>query len=113
MTLKDLDRVRRRVSRLFHAFTETRIMQPLRPVLFACAIATACLASAPVFAQQPAAAPSTATDEHPCRDEFRKLCGAVEAGEGRRRECVQQHMAELSPACQARAQRMLSRAPHE
>ncbi len=36
----------------------------------------------------------------PCREDIQKFCPNVQPGGGRFRDCLQQHAAELSPACQ-------------
>jgi Golgi apparatus protein 1 len=36
-----------------------------------------------------------------CKEDARKLCGGVEPGEGRIRECMKAHEADLSDACKA------------
>jgi hypothetical protein len=35
-----------------------------------------------------------------CRAEFQKLCGHSKRGDGQVRQCIDQHRAEFSPACQ-------------
>jgi len=35
-----------------------------------------------------------------CREEIRKICGAVEPGNGRIRQCIEQNRNAFSPACQ-------------
>jgi len=36
----------------------------------------------------------------PCREDIQKLCAGMQPGGGRFRDCLQQHAAELTPACQ-------------
>jgi len=36
----------------------------------------------------------------PCREDIQKFCAGVQPGGGRFRDCLQQHAAEVTPACQ-------------
>ena len=36
----------------------------------------------------------------PCREDIQKFCAGVQPGGGRYRDCLEQHAAQLSPACQ-------------
>jgi hypothetical protein len=48
-----------------------------------------------------------------CQSDIRALCGAVQPGGGRIRDCMREHRAELSAACKiALADRMLEHAGH-
>jgi len=38
-----------------------------------------------------------------CQDDVQKFCGAVTPGQGRIRECLKEHLEELSPDCKAHA----------
>ncbi len=42
---------------------------------------------------------SASAGDQPCRVDLDRFCKGVPRGEGRLRECVKAHMAELSPAC--------------
>jgi hypothetical protein len=44
-------------------------------------------------------ASSTFAAEHPCKEDAARLCQGVEPGEGRIVQCLEQHEADLSPAC--------------
>jgi hypothetical protein len=80
------------------------------------AFAFVCLASATVFAADPAPAPadnSAATTQAPdggkrwkaCGDDIQKFCANVEKGKGQMRACLDSHATELSDACKtARAE---------
>ena len=43
--------------------------------------------------------------EHPCREDVQKLCPDLQPGGGHYLDCLQQHAADLSPACQERVQK--------
>jgi hypothetical protein len=45
----------------------------------------------------------------PCRDDIQKFCAGVQRGGGRFRDCLLQHEAELTPACQQHLQQMKAR----
>lgn len=47
------------------------------------------------------ALPAAAAGTQACRDDAQKLCQGVQPGGGRVVDCLQQHQAELSGACQA------------
>lgn len=48
-----------------------------------------------------------------CKPDIQSLCGAVQPGGGRIRDCMREHRAQLSAACKiALADRMLERAGH-
>jgi hypothetical protein len=42
----------------------------------------------------------------PCREDIQKFCAGVQPGGGRFRDCLQQHAAELTPACQQHLKQM-------
>jgi Cysteine rich repeat len=48
-----------------------------------------------------AAGPLFAAGPQPCRDDAQKHCSGVQRGGGRIVACLQEHQAELTPACQA------------
>ena len=45
----------------------------------------------------------------PCREDIQKFCAGAKPGAGRFRACLQQHAAELSPACQQHLQQVKAR----
>ncbi len=51
-----------------------------------------------LFSPQPAAA----QDASPCKADREKFCAGVQPGDGKLRECMQSHEAELSPECKER-----------
>ena len=54
--------------------------------------------------------PGEANDIGPnCRAEVKKLCGGVEPGSGRIRQCIQDNEGKLSPACRQKIQEKVSR----
>ena len=46
----------------------------------------------------------------PCRQEVEKLCPNIKPGGGAFRNCLEQHAAELSPACQEHLKQMKAKA---
>jgi hypothetical protein len=42
----------------------------------------------------------------PCREDIEKFCASVQPGGGRFRDCLQQHAAEVTPACQQHLSQM-------
>jgi hypothetical protein len=42
----------------------------------------------------------------PCREDIQKFCASVPPGGGRFRDCLQQHAAELTPACKQHLSQM-------
>jgi len=55
------------------------------------------------------AAPAWARPVGPCRQDIQKFCPNATPGSGAFRDCLEQHKAELSPACQARINEAKSR----
>lgn len=53
----------------------------------------ALLFSCPAFADE-------AADDQPCREDLKKFCGDVKPGGGAVIQCMREHHAQLSPACQ-------------
>jgi hypothetical protein len=49
----------------------------------------------------PPAEADPAAGKAACKADAAKLCANVEKGKGKRRECLEQHLAELSDACKA------------
>ena len=45
----------------------------------------------------------------PCREDIKKFCTGVQPGGGRFRVCLQQHAADLTPACQQHLQQAKAR----
>jgi len=45
-------------------------------------------------------ATSAAAGEDPCRQQLHQLCANVPHEQGQHRACIDQHISELSPACQ-------------
>jgi hypothetical protein len=45
---------------------------------------------------------AAAQDASPCKADREKFCPGIERGDGKLRECMQRHEAELSPACKER-----------
>ena len=58
------------------------------------------LACAPAFAQGA---------QGPCREDIQKFCSGVQPGGGRYHDCLQQHAADLSSACQRHVQQVKER----
>lgn len=54
-------------------------------------------------------APAGARQAGPCRQDIQKFCPDAKPGGGAFRDCLEQHKAELSPACQARISEAKSR----
>ncbi|MFI5398817.1 MAG: cysteine rich repeat-containing protein [Candidatus Binatia bacterium] len=48
--------------------------------------------------------------EGPCREDVEKLCPNIKPGGGRYRDCLKQHAAELSPACQEHLKQVKAKA---
>jgi|SRR5579862_2921954 len=57
----------------------------------------------------PFSAPAWARQAGPCRQDIQKFCPDAKPGTGAFRDCLEQHKAELSPACQARINEAKSR----
>jgi hypothetical protein len=71
-----------------------RITRQLSYLLLSFSLTTPLLA-----ASDEQAAPG-ATTRQACRSEIQKLCGNTKRGDGQVRQCIDQHRAEFSPACQ-------------
>jgi len=77
------------------------------------AIVTTVLMAGAVRAQTPAAQGGMAADATgACRADMDKLCSGIEPGGGRMKDCLRQHVAELSPGCR-KTLRKLAKAAQE
>ena len=69
-----------------------------------------CVLSAPFLASAGSPAPGESRAHGACREDIKTYCGQVERGDGRIRQCIQEHSAKFSPACQAEMKQHRERA---